>query len=93
MTSDNTTNLVAKFLFHNSHDKFDRKIIVSNKINQIESQRKRRSCVWVQKEFVITEALTHGSGHGTAYLCSEPSVIPLRYSGTPNFRLRSHINC
>ena len=25
------------FLFHNSHDKFDRQIIVSNQVNQIES--------------------------------------------------------
>ena len=26
-----------QFFFHNSHDKFDRQIIVSNQINQIES--------------------------------------------------------
>ena len=28
---------IFNFLFHNSHDKFDRQIIVSNQINQIES--------------------------------------------------------
>ena len=27
----------ANFLFHNSHDKFDRQLKVSNQINQIES--------------------------------------------------------
>ena len=36
-----------------------------------------------KKEFVITEAWTHGPGHGVAYRWSEPSVIPLSYSGTP----------
>ena len=34
-----------------------------------------------KKEFVIIEAQTHGPGYGTAYQCSEPSVIPLSYSG------------
>ena len=29
----------VNFLFHNSHDKFDRHIIVLNQINQIESQK------------------------------------------------------
>ena len=33
--------------FHNSHDKFDRQIIVSNQINLIESWKKCRCCVWV----------------------------------------------
>ena len=37
------------FLSHNSHDKFDRQIIVSNQINQIESWRKHRCFAWVQK--------------------------------------------
>ena len=36
-----------------------------------------------KKEFVIIEAQTHGPGYGTAYQCSEPSVIPLSYSGAP----------
>ena len=36
-----------------------------------------------EKKFVVTEAQTHGPGHGTAYQCSEPSVIPLRYPGAP----------
>ena len=30
-------SFIFNFLFHNSHDKFDRQIIVSNQINQIES--------------------------------------------------------
>ena len=35
--------------------------------------------LWSEKEFVITKVWTHGPGHGTAYPCSEPSVIPLSY--------------
>ena len=35
------------------------------------------------REFVITEALTHSLGHGAAYQCSVPSVIPLSYPGAP----------
>ena len=34
------------------------------------------------KEFVVTKARTHGPGHGAAYRCSEPSVIPLSCPGT-----------
>ena len=30
-------SFISNFLFHNSHDKFDGQIIVSNQINQIES--------------------------------------------------------
>ena len=40
---------IFNFLFHNSHDKFDRQIIVSNQINQIESWRKHRCFAWVWK--------------------------------------------
>ena len=36
-------------MFHNSHDKFDRQIIVSNQTNQIESWRKHTWCAWVWK--------------------------------------------
>ena len=32
-----------------------------------------------KKGFVVTK----GSGHGIAYQCSEPIVIPLSYPGTP----------
>ena len=42
-----------QFFFHNSHDKFDRQIIVSNQINQIESWIKHRCCAWVQKIFCL----------------------------------------
>ena len=39
---------IFNFLFHNSHDKFDRQIMVLNLMNQIESWRKCRCCdsVW-----------------------------------------------
>ena len=30
-------SFIFNFLFHNSHDKFDRQIVISNQINQIES--------------------------------------------------------
>ena len=36
-----------------------------------------------EKEFVVTEAWTHGPGHGAVYQCLEPSVIPLSYPGAP----------
>ena len=36
-----------------------------------------------ENEFVITNARTDGPGHGTVYQLSEPSVIPLSYSGAP----------
>ena len=55
--------------------------IKSNK--QIESQRKCRCCAGSEKEFVVTKAWTHGPGHGAVYWWSEPSVIPLSYSGAP----------
>ena len=42
-------SFIFNFLFHNLHDKFDRQIIVSNQINQIESWIKHRCCAWVQK--------------------------------------------
>ena len=42
-------SFIFNFLFHNSHDIFDRQIIVLNKINQIESWRKHRCCAWVRK--------------------------------------------
>ena len=35
------------------------------------------------QEFVITKAQTHSPGHGAAFQCSEPSVIPLSYPGAP----------
>ena len=37
-----------------------------------------------KKVFVITEAPTHGPGHGAVYHCSEPSVIPWSYPGAPH---------
>ena len=63
---------IFNFLFHNSHDKFDIQIFVleSNKQNRI--MNKQRCCAWVQKEFVITKAQTHGPGYGTVCQCSEP---------------------
>ena len=36
-----------------------------------------------EKEFVITKAWTHSPGDGTVYRRTEPSVIPLSYSGAP----------
>ena len=36
-----------------------------------------------EKQFVVTEALTHTPGHGAVYQCSEQSVIPLSYPGAP----------
>ena len=45
-------SFIFNFLFHNSHDKFDRQIIVSNQINQIESWRKCRCCAWVRKSWL-----------------------------------------
>ena len=69
------------FMFHNSHDKFDRQIKVSNQINQIESWRKCRcsACVW--KRVSCHECSNSLPGHGTAYQCLESSVIPLSYPG------------
>ena len=60
-------------------------MIVSNQINQIESSRKHRCCTWVWKEFVATDAWTHCPGHGSVYQCSDLSVIPLIYPGTPPY--------
>ena len=48
---------IFNFLYHNSHDKFDRQIIVSNQINQIESLRKHRCCAWVQKRVCYHQGL------------------------------------
>ena len=42
-------SFIFNFLFHISHDKFDRQIIVSNQINLLESWINRRCCAWVQK--------------------------------------------
>ena len=42
-------SFIFNFLFHNSHNIFDRQMIVSNQINQIESWRKHICCTWVQK--------------------------------------------
>ena len=36
-----------------------------------------------KKEFAITKTRTQGPGHGAVYHWSEPSVIPLSYSGAP----------
>ena len=76
-------SFVFNFLFHNSKEKFDRQIIVSNQINQIESWRKCRCCAWVQKRVCHHSGLNSQPGHGTAYQWSELSVIPLSFSGTP----------
>ena len=45
--------LFSIFCFTKTHDKFDRKIIESNQINQIESWRKHRCCAWVQKRVCL----------------------------------------
>ena len=34
---------------------------------------------------VVTAAQTHAPGHGTAYQCSDPNLIPLSYPGTPTY--------
>ena len=65
---------IFNFLFHNSHDKFDWQIILSNQINQTESWKKI-DVFGSKKEFIATVARTHGPGHGAAYQSSEP----LRY--------------
>ena len=59
------------------------KKIVSNQINQIESWISVDVVLGSEKEFVVTEAWTHGPGHGAVYQWKEPSVIPLSYSGAP----------
>ena len=41
-------SFILNFLFRNSHGKFDRQIIVSNQINQIESWQKCRCSAWVR---------------------------------------------
>ena len=46
--------------------------IKSNKPNKV----MKKVVLESEKEFFITEAWTHGPGHGAAYQCSEPSVIP-----------------
>ena len=45
---------------------FDRQIIESNQINQIESLKSMDVVLEFNKEFVITEAQTHGPGQGAA---------------------------
>ena len=67
------------FLFHNSHDKFDRQIIVPN---QIESW-KNVDVFGSDKKFGDTKAQTLGPECNTVYRSSEPSVITLSYAGTP----------
>ena len=42
-------SFIFNFLLHNSHDKFDRQIIVSNQTNQTELWIKHRCCAWVRK--------------------------------------------
>ena len=54
---------IFNFLFHNSQDKFDRQMIVSN---QIESWQSVIVLIASEKEFVVTEAQTHRRGQGTA---------------------------
>ena len=65
------------FLFHNSHEKFDRQTIVSNQINHTESWRMCRCCAWVRKRVCRHQGL---KSWPRAWQCSEPSVIPLSYS-------------
>ena len=47
-----------------------------------------------EKEFFITEAWTHGPGpgHGAVYQWKELSVIPLSYSGAPNWTKTTELN-
>ena len=73
------------FLFHNSHDKFDRqKIIVSNQINQTESCRKCRCFAWVRKRVSCHQGLISRPRAWQSIQCSQLSVIPLSYPGTPH---------
>ena len=55
--------IIFNFLFHNSHDKFDRQIIVLNQINQIDSRKSIDVVLGSNKEFVVTEVQTHSPGH------------------------------
>ena len=50
-------SFIFNFLFHNSHAKFDRQIVVSDQINQIELYEESVDVVLGSKEeFVVTEA-------------------------------------
>ena len=53
-------------MFHNSYDKFDRQIIVSNQTNQIESWKCVDVVLGSVRELVITELQTHGSDGSAA---------------------------
>ena len=57
----NFISFIFNFLFHNSHDKFDRQITVSNQINQTDSWRKQRCCAWVQKRVAHHQGLNSWS--------------------------------
>ena len=54
-------------------------------MSQIESLKSFDVVLGSNKEFVITKVQTCGPGCGKAYQCSELSVIPLSYPGTPIF--------
>ena len=60
---------------HDSPDKFDRQIIVSIQINQMNHEK---------SVDVVVGFVHHGPGHGTVYRCSELSVIPHSCPGTQN---------
>ena len=80
-------SFIFNFLFHNSHDKIERQIIVSNQISQIESWRKCKCCAWVWKR------VCHHQG-----LNSQPrawhSVLMIRAEcdTTQLFRRPRHVN-
>ena len=65
-TAKGPSNYLFNFLFHNSHDKFDRQIIVLNQINQIDSRKSIDVVLGSNKEFVVTEVQTHSPGHSAA---------------------------
>ena len=60
-------SFIFNFLFHNSNDKFDRKIIVSN---QIESWLKHICCTWVWKRICSQR----GSNSRPRAWCSVPMI-------------------
>ena len=74
-------SVIFNFLFYNTHDKFDRQIIVSNQINLRESWKSIDVVLWSDKEFVVNKAWTHCPGQCT-YVQSRVRR-PLGYPGAP----------
>ena len=50
-------SFIFNFLFHNSHEKFDRKIVVSDQINQIEIMNKAKMLCLGPKKSLLSLGL------------------------------------